>query len=123
MSNKIEVMKEKKRPLDTLRQAQRSQLEASKLSSFFNRCGQDTPPFFKKLRLAGLIIAAAGAALLAAPVALPAAVVTIGGYLVVGGSVASAMSQAAIEDTGDCTSTDDHSTGSGQDEELPPIAH
>ena len=101
MSSKIEVMKDKK--------------FKDKLSSFFNRCGQDTPPFFKKLRIAGLVVAAAGAALLAAPVALPAAVVTIGGYLVVGGSVASAMSQAAIEDTGDCTSTDD--------EELPPLAH
>lgn len=86
-----------------------------KLSSFFNRCGQDTPPFFKKLRIAGLVIAAAGTTLLAAPVALPAAVVTLGGYLVVGGAVATAMSQAAIEGDGSCTSTDD--------EELPPLAH
>lgn len=73
-----------------------------KLSSFFNRCGQDTPPFFKKLRIVGLVTAAAGAAILAAPVVLPAAVVTIGGYLVVGGSVATAMSQAAITDDSDC---------------------
>lgn len=107
MSNNIEVMKNKKRPLE--------KLETSKLSSFFKRCGQDTPPFFKKLRIAGLVVAAAGAALLTAPVALPAAVVAIGGYLVVGGSVASAMSQAAIEDTGDCDSTDDLPKDSGED--------
>lgn len=77
-----------------------------KLQSFFKRCGQDTPPFFKKLRIAGLVIAAAGATLLAAPIALPAAIVTVGGYLVVGGTVATAMSQAAMNDP---------STGSGSD--------
>ena len=71
-----------------------------KLKSYFKRCGVDTPPFFKKLRIAGLVIAAAGTTLLAAPVALPAAVVTIGGYLVVGGAVATAMSQAAISEDG-----------------------
>ena len=82
----------RKRPLD--------KLEAGKLKSYFKRCGVDTPPFFKKLRIAGLVIAAAGTTLLAAPVALPAAVVTIGGYLVVGGAVATAMSQAAISEDG-----------------------
>ncbi len=73
-----------------------------KLSSFFSRCGQDTPPFFKKLRTIGLVVAAAGAAILAAPVALPAVLVTMGGYLVVAGSVATAMSQAAITDDSGC---------------------
>lgn len=73
-----------------------------KLKSFFKRCGEDTPPFFKKLRLAGLIITAAGATIVAAPVALPALATTIGGYLIVGGSVATAMSQAAIADDSDC---------------------
>lgn len=83
-----------------------------KLQAYFKRCGQDTPPFFKKLRTAGLIIAAAGTTLLAAPIALPAAVIAIGGYLVVGGAVATAMSQAAIAKDGedDC---EDPSTGSG----------
>lgn len=56
-----------------------------KLKSFFARCGEDTPPFFKKLRIAGLVIAAAGTTLVAAPIALPAIVTTIGGYLIVGG--------------------------------------
>lgn len=84
-----------------------------KLQSFFARCGQDTPPFFKKLRIAGLVIAAAGATLLAAPVALPAAVIALGGYLAVGGAVATAMSQAAIAKDGDEDCDDDPSTSSG----------
>lgn len=73
-----------------------------KLKSFFKRCGQDTPPFFKKLRIAGLVVAAAGTAILAAPIALPAALSALGGYLIVGGTVATAMSQAAVTEDSDC---------------------
>lgn len=73
-----------------------------KLRSFFKRCGQDTPPFFKKLRTVGLVVAAAGTAILASPIALPAAVTAIGGYLIVGGSVATAMSQATVTEDSDC---------------------
>jgi hypothetical protein len=68
-----------------------------KLKSYLVRCNTETPPFFKKLRKVGLMVAAAGTAVIAAPVALPAVVVTIGGYLIVGGAVASAVSQAAID--------------------------
>lgn len=74
-----------------------------KLKSYLERCNAETPPFFKKLRTVGVIVAAAGTALLAAPVALPAAVLAVGGYLIVGGAVASAVSQAAIKDShADC---------------------
>lgn len=73
-----------------------------KLKSFFKRCGQETPPFFKKLRTVGLVVAAAGTAILASPIALPVAVTAIGGYLIVGGSVATAMSQAAVTEDSDC---------------------
>lgn len=83
--------------------------DRDKLKSYFKRCGVDTPPFFKKLRIIGLVVAAAGTTILAAPIALPALVSTIGGYLIVGGSVATAMSQAAIADDADC----DPSAGSG----------
>lgn len=57
-----------------------------------------TPKFFKKLRTIGLILAAAGGAILAAPVALPAAVVTTAGYVLVAGSVATAVSQVAVDE-------------------------
>lgn len=55
-----------------------------------------TPKFFRVLRAIGLSLAAASAALLAAPIALPAAVVTVAGYLTVAGSVITAVSQTAI---------------------------
>ena len=73
-----------------------------KLKSYFKRCGKETPPFFKKLRLAGLIIAAVGTTVLAAPIALPAVAVTIASYLATAGAVATAVSQASISDGSDC---------------------
>lgn len=67
-----------------------------KLKSFGKRCQADTPPFFKKLRNIGLIVAAVGSSIIAAPVAIPAIVTTIGGYLILGGTVMTAVSQAAV---------------------------
>lgn len=57
-----------------------------------------TPKFFKVLRTVGLALAAAGGTLLAAPIALPAAVITIAGYATVAGSVMTAVSQAAVQE-------------------------
>jgi hypothetical protein len=56
-----------------------------------------TPKFFKRLRNIGAAIAAVGTVLVSAPVTLPAIVVTIGGYLIVGGTVAMTVSQAAVK--------------------------
>lgn len=58
------------------------------------RLTSPTPTFFKKVRNIGLLLAAISATLFTAPVALPAAVVQIAGYLAVGGAVATAVSQA-----------------------------
>ncbi|MGZ4012038.1 MAG: hypothetical protein ACXVLF_13855 [Flavisolibacter sp.] len=57
-----------------------------------------TPKFFKKVRNIGLVLAAISATLLTTPVALPAVLVKIAGYLAVAGSVASAVSQTATEE-------------------------
>mgnify|MGYP001262224633 CR=1 FL=1 len=61
------------------------------------RFAAPTPKFFKKLRIVGLVLVAAGGTIIAAPIALPGIIVTIGGYLVVAGSVATAVSQAVVE--------------------------
>ena len=57
------------------------------------RAKAPTPKFFKVLRNVGLVLAAVGGTILAAPVALPVALTSIGGYLIVAGGVASAVSQ------------------------------
>ncbi|HOX81967.1 MAG TPA: hypothetical protein PLJ60_06110 [Chryseolinea sp.] len=57
-----------------------------------------TPKFFRVLRNVGMVLAAAGGALLASPIALPIVVVTVAGYLTVAGAVVTAVSQTAVED-------------------------
>ncbi len=64
------------------------------MKKIVTRLNSPTPKFFKILRNVGLGLAAVGGVLVASPVVLPAIVVTIGGYLVVAGSVATAVSQA-----------------------------
>ncbi|PHR42923.1 MAG: hypothetical protein COA32_16990 [Fluviicola sp.] len=72
-----------------------------KLKAIGKRCQAETPPFFKKLRTVGLVIAAVGTTVVASPLALPAAVITAGGYLILGGSIMTAVSQAAVSEQ-DC---------------------
>jgi len=69
--------------------------------SIIKRMQAPTPKFFRVLRTAGIALAAAGGALLAAPVALPAALITIAGYVAVAGSVMTAVSQATVEKESD----------------------
>ncbi len=57
------------------------------------RAKAPTPKFFKVLRNIGLALAAIGGTILAAPIALPIVVTSIGGYLAVAGGVVSAVSQ------------------------------
>lgn len=53
-----------------------------------------TPKFFRVVRNIGLCLIAVGGVLVASPVAIPAGLVSLGGYLIVAGSVATAVSQA-----------------------------
>lgn len=62
------------------------------------RYKKPTPKFFKTLRNIGIALATAGGAIIAAPIALPAAVVTVATYLTVAGTVATAVSQAVVSD-------------------------
>jgi hypothetical protein len=57
------------------------------------RVQSPTPRFFKKVRNAGLVLAAISATILAAPIALPAVVTQTAGYLAVAATAASAVSQ------------------------------
>lgn len=65
--------------------------------NLLQRISAPTPNYFKKLRGIGLVLIAAGGALLASPFHLPELVTSLGEYLIVGGSVASAVSQVTVE--------------------------
>ncbi len=62
------------------------------------RAKSPTPKFFKVLRNIGLVLAAVGGTILTAPISLPVAVVTIGGYVAVAGGVLSAVSQLTTKE-------------------------
>ena len=63
------------------------------MKKIINRAKAPTPKFFKVLRNIGLALAAVGGTILAAPIALPVVITSIGGYLAVAGGVVSAVSQ------------------------------
>ncbi|ALJ04137.1 hypothetical protein APS56_02760 [Pseudalgibacter alginicilyticus] len=62
------------------------------------RANAPTPKFFKVLRTVGLSLLAISGSIIAAPIALPATVVTIAGYVAVAGGVLSAVSQVTVDD-------------------------
>ena len=65
--------------------------------TLLERAALPTPRFFRILKVIGLTLVTASGALLTAPVALPAIVVTIAGYVAVAGTVATAISQVTVE--------------------------
>ena len=67
------------------------------MNTVVKRMKRKTPRFFQKVRNIGLSVAAVSAAILAAPVALPVILVKAAGYLAVAGSVASTISQSAVQ--------------------------
>jgi hypothetical protein len=62
--------------------------------NIIERIGSPTPKFFVKLRNISVILATLGASILAAPIALPALVLKIAGYIAVAGAVGGTVSQA-----------------------------
>jgi uncharacterized membrane protein HdeD (DUF308 family) len=56
-----------------------------------------TPKWFKIIRTVGITLTAVGGAILTAPVALPATVVTVAGYVMLGGTIASVIAQTAMQ--------------------------
>ncbi len=57
-----------------------------------------TPKYFKILRSIGLALLGISGTIIAAPIVLPATVVTVAGYLAVAGGVISSVSQMTVTD-------------------------
>ena len=56
-----------------------------------------TPKQFKILRTVGIALASVGGAIIASPVVLPVGLVSAAGYLVLGGSIITVVSQTAVK--------------------------
>ena len=65
--------------------------------NLFDRIKASTPKIFRIIRNTGFVLAAAGGVIIASPIALPATVVSVSGYLVDAGGVMTAVSQAAVD--------------------------
>ena len=64
--------------------------------NLFERAQSPTPKFFRILRSIGLVLLAISGTIVAAPIVLPVAVVTVAGYMAVAGGVLSAVSQMTV---------------------------
>ena len=73
------------------------QMKASKMN-VLQRVAAPTPKFFKAIRNVGIALGTVGAAILAAPVALPSVIVTIAGYLTTAGAIAGCIGQTAVDE-------------------------
>ncbi|WP_339887127.1 hypothetical protein [uncultured Flavobacterium sp.] len=82
------------------------------MKKIVNRATAPTPKFFKVLRNVGLVLAAVGGTILAAPIALPVLVTTIGGYMAVAGGVLTATSQLTTTDDSVLRQAQDDKDGS-----------
>ena len=69
----------------------------NKNMNVLDRALAPTPKWFKILRSVGIALASVGGAIIASPVALPIGLVSAAGYLVLGGSVISVVSQTAVK--------------------------
>lgn len=56
-----------------------------------------TPIFWKKVQRIGIVAGSIGGILVASPVALPVALVTLSGYLLLAGSVTATLAQLTVE--------------------------
>ena len=70
------------------------------MKKIIQRVQEPTPRFFRRIRNAGLLLTAVSGALLTAPVTLPAALLTVAGYVALAGAIAGAVSQTAVHHEG-----------------------
>lgn len=65
--------------------------------NLIERVSAPTPKWFKIIRTIGITLTAVGGAILAAPMAIPATIVTVAGYVMLGGTIATAVAQTAMQ--------------------------
>ncbi|MFV8271349.1 hypothetical protein ACNQGP_15630 [Flavobacterium sp. GT2N3] len=66
--------------------------------NIIERAKAPTPKFFRVLRSIGMALLAISGTIIAAPVVLPVAVVSIAGYAALAGGVISVISQITVDD-------------------------
>jgi ABC-type xylose transport system permease subunit len=70
----------------------------SKNLTFKERIKAPTPSLFRKIRNVGIILGSIGTGILTIPVTMPAILITIAGYLLTAGVVATAISSTTVDE-------------------------
>lgn len=65
--------------------------------NILDRVKSPTPKFWKKIQKVGIALGAIGGTLITLPVALPAGIITLAGYLTAIGATVAAVSQVTVE--------------------------
>lgn len=65
--------------------------------SISQRWSAKTPKFWKRVQKIAITVGAVAGVLIAAPITLPAAVVTVASYAITAGTVAATLSQLTVE--------------------------
>lgn len=65
--------------------------------SISKRWSAKTPKFWKRVQKIAITVGAVAGVLIAAPITLPAAVVTVASYAITAGTVAATLSQLTVE--------------------------
>lgn len=65
--------------------------------SLEQRWNAPTPKFWKRVQKVAITVGAIAGVIIAAPITLPAAVITVAGYVATAGTVAATLSQLTIE--------------------------
>ena len=68
------------------------------------RWNAKTPKFWKRVQNIAIAAGAIAGVILAAPIALPAALITAAGYIITAGTVAATLSQLTLNNTSDIES-------------------
>ena len=66
-----------------------------------DRISAKSPKLFQKITNVCIMLGVVGGVILAAPVSLPLLITTIGGYMVVAGSIGASVSKLTVSDTVD----------------------
>lgn len=66
-------------------------------SELKTRWNGETPTFWKNVQKIGIVAGSIGGVLVASPVALPAALVSLSGYLILAGTLTATLSQLTVD--------------------------
>ena len=83
------------------------------------RWNAKTPKFWKNVQKVAIALGAAAGVVIAAPIALPATVVTVAGYLVTAGTVAATLSQLTVENYQDLETVNNKKKKNGKESKSP----